>query len=755
MKHAYSPLSFSILAALGLSVPAIAQQAPDESNQRVNEVERIVVTGVPSGTAVRKVDTSYAITNMSEEDIKRLAPKSTADILKAVPGVWAESSGGVSGANIFVRGFPGGGDAPFVTVQIQGVPIYSPPTLSFLENSTLFRMDETIEFMDGLRGGPNSVLSNGQPGLTTNFILKEGSEDTEGLIKYTGSDYGLQRIDGLISGELADDLYFMAGGYLSQSRGIRDTGFDTEEGSQFTINITKEFDDGKFSVFTRVTDDHGVWYLPGALTVPGVDNSYVQLGTLNRQASIQFGPDGESLDIDLGDGRGWKGSVTGGNLELDLGNGWTLVDKFAYTEGDANTFGLVPEGNAVKLSTVADNGTSATGAVTGNEYSGNTDVQQFGRWVVLKEIDAFTNDLAVTKEFGKAKTTFGYFSTSFSANDWWSLGNQAYYVVETGGELLTGIDCNDNADSCTWNYDINSTGDGSTDAFYGALDYKVNEELTLDIGLRSESHEIEYTVDEGLDGVITKSVQYDERETAWTAGANWQFERNQGVFFRASEGVKMPYFDDFRDNFDAFSAGSDLIQEVTQFELGYKMAENNFSVYATGFFNEVESSSVPRPGAEVEEFTNEAFGVELDLAYYADNGFSVTLNATLQETEITESPNPALIGKEAPRQPGWQVRLTPSYDFEFGGGIESTLYATIFLVDDRFGDNANDVTLDGYEQLDLGLNMFLTDELQLQVNLQNLTDEDGLTEGDPRNSDSANGRFILPRNATVSLSYRF
>ena len=29
------------------------------------------------------------------------------------------------------------------------------------------------------------------------------------------------------------------------------------------------------------------------------------------------------------------------------------------------------------------------------------------------------------------------------------LCNHAYYVVETGGELLTGIDCNDNQDSCT------------------------------------------------------------------------------------------------------------------------------------------------------------------------------------------------------------------------------------------------------------------------------------------------------------------
>jgi len=753
MKHTLSPLSVAVVAAMGFSTQAFAQQDNSQAIQQVNEVERIIVTGLASGTAKRKVDTSFAITNMSDTDIKRLAPKSTADIFKAVPGVWAESSGGVSGANVFVRGFPGGGDAPFVTASLQGVPIFSPPTLSFLENSSLFRMDETIEFMDALRGGPNSVLSNGQPGLTTNFLLKEGSEDTEGLIKYTGSDYGLKRLDGMVSGKLADDLYFMAGGYVSRSQGIRDTGFDTEKGKQFTVNISKELDNGKLSVFTRITDDHGIWYLPAALNVDGIDSQYVQLGAMNRQARIQYGLNGETKDIDLGDGRGWDGAVTGANLELDLGNGWTLVDKFAYTQGDANTFGLVPNGGAEKLSAVADNGTSATGAVTGLTYGGDTDVQQFGRWLVLKEIDALTNDLSVSKDFGQLKATLGYFSTSFSAKDWWSLGNQAYYVVQTGGEKLTGIDCNDNQDSCGWNYDINSSGDGSTDAFYGALEYKLDQQWTLDLGLRSEKHEIDYTVDEDLDGSINQWVNYDERELAWTLGANWQFERNMGVFFRASDGFKMPYFDDFRDNFSAYQGGEDLIQQVSQYEFGYKMAEQNFSLYATAFFNEVEGDTfVSRPGAPAEVQTNEAYGVELDLAYYAENGFSITMNATVQETEITASEDN--VGNEAQRQPGWQLRLTPSYDFEWGD-MESTVYATIFAVDDRFGDNGNNVVLEGYEQVDLGLDMLLTDRLQLQINLQNVTDEEGLTEGDPRNPSSPNGRFIMPRNATVSLSYSF
>ena len=92
------------------------------------------------------------------QQIREIAPLSTADLFKVTPGVWAESSGGESGANVFVRGFAVAGDAQYATVQFAGSPIYPPSTLSFLENSTLFRLDETIDHLEALRGGPNPVF---------------------------------------------------------------------------------------------------------------------------------------------------------------------------------------------------------------------------------------------------------------------------------------------------------------------------------------------------------------------------------------------------------------------------------------------------------------------------------------------------------------------------------------------------------------------------------------------------------------------
>lgn len=760
MRLPLNKISSAMIMAFSLPVlaqvsTASAEETTTDGNKESSQIEQIVVTGKASGMSGLRVDQSYAITSVSADNITKLAPKSTAELFTVVPGVWSESSGGVAGANVFVRGFPSTGDAPFLSLQLNGAVIYPPSTLSFLENSSIFRLDETIQFMEALRGGANPVISHGQPGLTTNFVLKEGSDQTEGLVKYSTSNYGQQRIDGVISGKLADRLYFMAGGYINQSEGPRETGFTSEKGHQFTLNITKELDNGTINFYTRQTDDHGVWHLPVPLNINGIDNKFTQIGPLNRQASIAYGPNGETASYDFADGRGWKGGITGGTVDLDLTDDWRLVYRFSHLSGQANTLGLVPEGGAARLGDIRGTNETVTGAATGNSYSDDTFVQQIGRWVVLKDLNAFTNDLALTHRTDNATYTLGLYQTRYGVKDWWSIGNQAWHALQKGGELLSGLACNDNQDSCSWNYDIDASGDGHTQAFYAAVEYQLTEQLRIDAGARRENHQIVYTVDEGLTGRTSKAVDYDESKIAWTVGANYMWQPNMGVFARVNQGNKMPHFDDFRDNFDAFTSGDKLIKEVSQYELGYKWAERNHSLYITSFYNEVEGEVfVTRPGAPVEVLTTKALGIELDANYIASNGFMLNLNATLQDTEISNHPDPLVIGNQAMRQPKWQVRLTPSYGFALAN-MDATLYGTVSSVSDRYGDNGNTVTLEGYTKLDVGFQLDVTDNLTAQFAVANLTDKAGVTEGDPRNPASPNGRYIMPRTIDFSVTYRF
>jgi len=763
-------LTSASLVLVTLAFPAAAQQAAG-SEDRTAIIEEIIVTGTAGGAEIRKFDASFAITTVSDSDINEYSPQSTADLLKLVPGVWSESSGGVSGANVFVRGFPGGGDAPFYTLQVNGAPIFPPPTLSFLENTTLFRVDETVQRVEALRGGPNPVFSNGQPGLTTNFILREGSEETQGAVKYSTSNYDLRRFDGYLSGEIADEFYYMVGGYLTSSPGIRDAGFNSDEGNQFTINLTKDLDNGSINVFHRQTDDHGQWYLPVALNVPGIDASYSQLGTFNRQRSILYANNfGDATfenpgqkTVNLGDGRGWAGSMTGGSIVLEFADNWEFTDRFSLTKGDADTLGLVPQGGAVQISALrADQAVDPaavivgpiTGSVTGRSIADSEYIQQFGAWEVRKDIEAFTNDLSLAYDFDRGTATFGFYAANASTEEFWSLGNQKYEVVQAHGEVVTGIECNDPAiDSCTWNYDIDASGDATTTALYAATTFDVSDRLTVDVGVRSENHKVNYSVDEGLDGQVNLGVDFDESEFSWTAAANFLINDNLGVFGRINSGSKMPYFDDFRDNRNAYASGNKLIQEVDQYELGVKWVTDSLSLYATAFFTNVDPTFfVALTGQQAIIQTQESQGIELDGVWATDFGFSVSLNATIQDSTIKSGPND---GNETQRQPRWQLRLTPRYTFEAGSNLEGTVYATLGAVGDRWGEPENVNKLDGYEKLDLGVILRLNEAFLVQLSVDNLTDKAALTESDPRTISAPNGRYIMPRTVEFSVGYEF
>ena len=79
---------------------------------------------------------------------------------------------------------------------------------------------------------------------------------------------------------------------------------------------------------------------------------------------------------------------------------------------------------------------------------------------------------------------------------------------------------------------------------------------------------------------------------------------------------------------------------------------------------------------------------------------------------------------------------------------------TLTMVDDRYSDPGNTVKIDGYEKVDLGA-VLTIDRLSFQIVADNITDDDGLTEGDPRNPAAPNGRFIMPRSFKFSVGYSF
>jgi outer membrane receptor protein involved in Fe transport len=155
------------------------------------------------------------------------------------------------------------------------------------------------------------------------------------------------------------------------------------------------------------------------------------------------------------------------------------------------------------------------------------------------------------------------------------------------------------------------------------------------------------------------------------------------------------------------------------------------------------------------EFVTDATGVEIEGTVDFGGNFSTIVSATFQSAEIDASSTASDIGNTVLRQPDSQVRISPQYEFSIGADISAVLYASAAFLGDRFGDNANTVDLPGFEKYDLGLILRKESGLFFQLHGDNLSDSQGITEGDPRNPAAPNGRPILGRSVKFSIGYDF
>ncbi|MBC8186383.1 TonB-dependent receptor [candidate division KSB1 bacterium] len=722
-------------------------------------MDAVVVTGTPGGVGIRKRDASFAINTVDATEMERLSPSSTAAVLDIIPGVWSESTGGVAGANIMVRGLPSGGDAPFVTMSINGGPVYGVETLSFLEQSTLFRVDETIELTEASRGGPSAVFSNGEPGMTVNFNLKKGGEKTEGRLKYQTSDYNLQRIDGILSGKISDGLYYMAGGYVKTSPGVRSTQFNAENGKQFTMQLTKVFKKGALNFFTRLTDDYGQWILPMALETGNDLGTFSPLGNANRFRTLQINTQGDSSMFDFSKGRGWKGSVSGLSANFDLGAGWMVSDVLTYTSGDANTFGFVPNGNPIKVSALGLGTVQTRG---GKTLSSSDYVQNYGHWVVMKDIESLNNDLSLNKIWNAHKITMGLYQARWSSEDFWTLGNHVPVHNVTNGDFLeddiTAQNVADAGGGGSWNYGLQYAGDARVFAIYGADSWQIMPALRFDLGLRYELFDLQYTLDHGSlpDGQVDVAESLSGKDLAFTGAVNYDFTKELGVFARYSDSYLFPNFDLIRENkYSLDSDGNVEANGFSQYEMGVKYTSKLFSLFATGFYNSVV---VIEGGVgsvrESELLKTKTMGVELDGALSINN-FMLRAVGTFQKGEITDSDvDDTVVGNSIWRQPDLQLRVAPSYNLSFGN-YDAVIYGALRHAGKRWDSIMNVYQLDSYTKIDAGVVVSTPGGMSFGIHADNLTDCEGLTEGDPRDPASANGRPLFGRSIKFSITHDF
>ncbi|WP_309643619.1 TonB-dependent receptor plug domain-containing protein [Phenylobacterium sp.] len=341
-------------AALCAAAPAFADDTAGA------EVEELIVTARAAGSDQKKVEASYAITTVSEEKLRLQSPVSVAEALKNVPGFWVEASGGEAGANIRARGIPLEGYSA-IALQEDGAPIQHDGGLGFLNSDFSFRMDETVQRLEVVRGGPSSVFASYGPGGTVNFITRKGSDTFEGLVKAQAGDYGLARGDFWLGGPVAG-FRVGVGGFYRVSDGVRDPGFRADEGGQIRVSIGRDFERGSIDFNIKHLDDNTIFFLGIPLTfdangdtaeVPGFDANY---GTFAGPETSKFtfrsnrGP----FDFDLTKGADVKLTQSTLAFKYDLGGGWEVRDNLRYRTSDLERAGLFPNTPIQAAQRIAD-----------------------------------------------------------------------------------------------------------------------------------------------------------------------------------------------------------------------------------------------------------------------------------------------------------------------------------------------------------------------------------------------------------------
>ena len=675
--------SLAILAALPLQAQ---EQDEDESG---SGLETIVVTGVASSGGVKKLEASYNIVTATDEEIRQWNPKSTADLLKISPGMWPESTGGQTGANIEIAGFPGGGDAPYFTLQLMGSPVYGMPTLSFFETTTVFRLDDTVRTVEILQGGPSVVFAGGQMGATSNFLLKTGEATPTGSLGLTYGDENLWRVDGFYGFPLSDNWFGSIGGFWRTSDGVRDPEFTADEGGQLTATLKREGDNGQLVFYARYLDDKNQFITPIPLIQRGTDSfsAYPGFDPLDstyyseaiRRVRLDGYPGG-GTNADLANGRGAQMLFLGANYDHDFGNGWTISNKLLANGGDVDTNALFSGTNPAplfdELYTIPTNlggfalpaGSATATFVGGGAVAADQDVIHQGWWFIHKELRNLNNDFRLGKELFEGNTlTMGLYLAYYEMDDEWALGNQMFMTnapnavpitvtyVNGAGQTVLFTDEQGFLDNGAFN--IAQHGHAFNSAVYLSDSWRVGQWL-LDASVRYENQDAtnhtcnlsnvdldanpltQYNNAVPVCNGTFATVDYDESFTSWTVGANYSFTDNMSAYVRVNRGG---HFADFDNGIRGNAPGvTPPIQQVRNYEGGFKFQNDLFYADISAYFRDftgllytpTDDNGVPIPDLRL-SYGSESKGVNFIGAITPGN-FRFQVVANLLDGEYTD-----------------------------------------------------------------------------------------------------------------------
>ena len=764
-----------VLSALGLITMTTANAQSSNNTEKDPELAKslaaekvglqfdsVVVTGNLVGRS--KMKTSVSVSTLDAEQISLASAINVAEILRAIPGLRSESSGGEGNANVTVRGVPiSAGGMRYVQFQEDGLPVLQFGDIAFATPDMFLRADGSLSDIEVVRGGTASTLASNAPGGIVNFISRYGQQQGGNIGITQGLNVNQTRFDVDIGGLVADKTRAFIAGFYRQGYGARSSGVNVENGGQLKANITREFEHGFVRLHVKHLDDQVPMHMPvpvkmvagQIVAMPGIDPRKASFYSPYWISDVALQANNRQHVSKVNDGLKVRSQSLGLEAEFDLGNHWRIEEKFRVSNQSGRFVAIFPADNMKQ----ATNMRYATGPKTGQVYAGAAfTAASFN--TSLDDLGSRVNDLKVAKSLAWGNNNLVvaaglYHSQQRLAVTW----NFNHYLMQAIGEKAALINANETIAGTAgllargtdvWGGCCNRHIDATyqTTAPYLHVGWE-QDDWNWDASLRNDNQHAtgRYQLARNQSYVAgeSKLIDYTVSHRSHSMGVNYRLEKSLALFARHSEGIAL--------NADRIMFGNPLdgstpinTNIVKQIETGVKWRGEHLQSFLTTFQADTVESNFE---ASTQKFTANSYrahGLELEASYHLGD-FNLTGGLTYTAASIVAANDSAVVGKSPRRQAKFVGQIAPVYNMDnaqFGLSIVGTSKS--------WGDDKNTIVLPGFCVVNAVIHYRITPRMTASIYVNNLLNTIGYTEveGDGHAARSINGL-----TARVGLRYSY
>ena len=775
-------------------------------SQSAQSLDQVVITGVANPRA--KIESSVSVTSLKPENVKQSAPRTTAEILRTVPGIRSESSGGEGNSNIAVRGVPvSSGGSKYVQFQEDGLPVLLFGDISFGTADIFTRFDSNIQRVEVIRGGSASTLSSNSPGAIINFISKTGRREGGSVSTDFGLDYNSFRTDFEYGAPIGDNLYFHMGGFYRAGESVRNIDYTANNGGQFKFNLTKDFDKGYVRVYAKYLNDRAAAYLPMPIQVtgtnsdpnwsnaPGFDATQGALQSIFLPENLGIDKDGNRRRTPVSDGMNPISTSVGFEASFDLGQQWKVKNSGRASFNKGGFISPFPAQIATAGDLLAGDFANSNGwdrfqfADSGEPIANSSLVNNTIMFdVELNNFNNFMNDFKITKSIDKIDLTFGFFKSIQNVSMTWMWNSYLQEVSDDNARMIDVFDTSGSPLSENGLYAYGSQLFGNlhrnydtqynVSAPYFNAAFEASDKLNIDASVRLDLGNVDGSfaggtssaIDMNNDGVISAPeqnafsvdnanatpVNYNYDYVSYSLGANYKLQNKEAVFGRYSRGAAAKADRILFTGLNYLNSDQiNALDFLNQAEIGYKRGFDNAELNVTAFYAKtVEEGGFEVTSNSIIENDYKSFGLELD-GYYTLGDFSIRGSVTYTDAEIDSGVN---AGNKPRRQPDFIYNFVPS--FNFGNNKRNSLGLSVIGQTESFSQDTNGLVMPGFALINGFVNISLTNQLSANISANNIFDSLGITEAEEASIvenqvNYVRARALPGRTISLGVNYKF